>query len=84
MKIGIKYCGGCNPSYDRVAAAARIRDRFINTTEIVPYDDPAADIVFAVMGCSSACADLSGIKTESVIVVKELPDVEDYIASLSD
>ena len=25
MRIGIKYCGGCNPRYDRVAAVKELQ-----------------------------------------------------------
>lgn len=25
MKVGIKYCGGCNPRYDRVAAVNQLK-----------------------------------------------------------
>ena len=27
MRIGIKYCGGCNPRYDRVAAVKELQQR---------------------------------------------------------
>ena len=25
MKIGIKYCGGCNPRYNRTAVVSRLK-----------------------------------------------------------
>ena len=28
MKIGIKYCGGCNPKFDRMAFARRLKEAF--------------------------------------------------------
>ena len=24
MRVGLRYCGGCNPRFDRVAAAGRL------------------------------------------------------------
>ena len=32
MTVGIKYCGGCNPRYDRVAAARRLEAAFPGLT----------------------------------------------------
>lgn len=31
MKIGIKYCGGCNPRYDRSHEVDKLKKRFPNT-----------------------------------------------------
>ena len=56
MKIGVKYCGGCNSSYDRTAAVDTIRAR-MSGHELVPYtEDGAFDAVLVVCGCSSRCA----------------------------
>lgn len=59
MLIALKYCGGCNPRYDRG-----------NLTKQLETDFPEADIVTAgnlggrtpdvvavITGCASACAD---------------------------
>ncbi len=56
MKIGIKYCGGCNPRYERTRIAAKIMEDFPDS-EIVTAG-AAKDLDFAVIicGCNSACA----------------------------
>ena len=56
-KIGIKYCGGCNPSYERVEMVQRVqsllKDRFIFSAD----DLQDSDSVVLVSGCPRACAD---------------------------
>ena len=70
ISIAIKYCGGCNPAYDRVAAVAELLSRLADAVAVVPLDDQRADILLAVEGCSTACADLSGFKGKRIVVLK--------------
>lgn len=57
MVIAVKYCGGCNVGYDRVAMVGRIRREFPEA-EVVNAEgmDGEADLVLVVCGCSSVCA----------------------------
>jgi hypothetical protein len=56
LKIGIKYCGGCNPSYERVEMIQRVQslleDRFIFSVD----DLQDLDVMVLVSGCPRACA----------------------------
>ncbi len=56
-KIGIKYCGGCNPTYERVeiiqGVRFQLRDHFLFTR----YDEKDIDALIIVNGCPRACAD---------------------------
>ncbi|WP_077611246.1 hypothetical protein [Clostridium sp. Marseille-P2415] len=56
MVIGIKYCGGCNPVYDRVR---RVR-RFIEENSLYEYVGISAnqpcDYWLVVCGCIRRCA----------------------------
>lgn len=59
--IGVRYCGGCNPRYDRVALVKRLESLLPDLALVparpgVPY--PA---VVVVCGCSSRCADVGGL-----------------------
>lgn len=55
MKIGIKYCGGCNPRFERASIAARLREDFPEATIVSALQGPA-DVVAVICGCLSACA----------------------------
>ena len=47
LKVGIKYCGGCNPGYDRVALADYIKKSLHGRVEFVPLDNEKIDFVRA-------------------------------------
>ena len=55
-KIGIKYCGGCNPEYERVELIRRIQvllqDRFL----LLGYEERDLCAMVFVEGCPRACA----------------------------
>ena len=52
MRRAVKYCGGCNPRYDRVAAVRRLEERL---GEPLPAAQPGVDYdeVFVICGCSA-------------------------------
>ena len=65
MRIGIKYCGGCNQTYDRTDVVLRIRknigkDHIIETIK----QGIVYDIVIILCGCSCAC--VSHNNTEAI------------------
>lgn len=55
-KIGIKYCGGCNPNYERVELIRRVQalveDRFL----LLGYEERDLYALVFVNGCPRACA----------------------------
>jgi len=77
--IAIKYCGGCNPAYDRVAAVAEMLARLADVVAVVPLDDERADLLVAVEGCTTACADLSGNNAKKIVVLTSREAVENFV-----
>ena len=63
MRIGIKYCGGCNPRFRREAVVERLRRDFPNVL-MTPAEDVGwtPDLVVVICGCPSACATHSHLK----------------------
>ena len=55
MKIGIRYCGGCNPRYDRVAAAEQLKALFPKEDWIYAGPDTHCDGIAVVTGCGKEC-----------------------------
>ena len=57
MILGIKYCGGCNPAYDRVAAVNELKkslkDLEISFTTYRADED--YDACLLVRGCNRDC-----------------------------
>lgn len=52
--VSVKYCGGCNPRFDRVAFTARFFDTFPQLAA-VGADSPDPWFAIGVCGCERAC-----------------------------
>jgi hypothetical protein len=68
MKVGVKFCGGCNPYIDRKKVMERVKNMLPPGKykfEYFDWDDCAAFI--AVNGCSLACVRYPA--SQKVIVV---------------
>ncbi len=79
VRIGLKYCGGCNPRYDRVQAVGYLRERLQGTVELVSYEDPDIAGVLVVAGCPTACVDPEPFKERPVWVVTNRQQIEDFL-----
>lgn len=59
--IRIRYCGGCNPAYDRVKFASdflsRLHQKKKDEFKVVSGKDSPADIELVICGCSVCCLD---------------------------
>ena len=82
LKVGIKYCGGCNPYYDRMALVKRIERRLQGKIEIVALEHDQIDMVLAVVGCSTACAELSPFNGKDISVITKPEDAEAVIRQI--
>lgn len=66
--VGVRYCGGCNPRYDRVAAVERLRARFPNL-KFCPAA-PGQDLILVVCGCTAQCAGTSDLDGELLFLCR--------------
>ena len=74
-KISVKYCGGCNPHFDRSAFISGLQQEFPQFDFLGP-NDPDPWFALVVCGCSRICAsheNLQGLKGKMV-----LSDPEDF------
>ncbi len=55
-KIGIRYCGGCNPHYERVEMIQQVQSRLEDRILFVPHEQQDLDGLITVNGCPRACA----------------------------
>lgn len=56
MKIGIKYCGGCNPRYNRGEEVNKIIEKYPEIDFEPAKEGAYYDCILIVSGCRSACA----------------------------
>ena len=68
MKIGIKYCGGCNPYHNRRQFVKNLEKEKGIETEIakpgILYDE-----LYVVCGCQVCCANISGLEGRHIFFV---------------
>jgi len=79
MKVAIKYCGGCNPDYNRVALVECIEERLNGKVEFVSAEDENIDPVLAVEGSKTACGDLSAFKDTKIRFITKIEDAEEFL-----
>jgi hypothetical protein len=87
QNIGIVFCGGCNPQYDRVEFIHSVILQAENKLSIEnAKPDQTYDAILVVCGCSCACAKVDHLKTGQLIYVtpKEIakPGFESEIVNI--
>jgi hypothetical protein len=55
-KIGIKYCGGCNPTYERTEMIKRVQSQLKDQIFFLRHDEQGLDGLILVNGCPRSCA----------------------------
>lgn len=72
MRIGIKFCGGCNPYYERGEAVRRLKERFPQHSFEAVSAEERYDMVLLVCGCRRACVEYyRGATAGRYIVLKD-------------
>lgn len=62
LSVGIRYCGGCNPRYDRVAAVKAMERECPNVSFVSA--DGTQTLTALICGCSAQCVfrdDIQGL-----------------------
>ncbi len=76
MKIGIKYCGGCNPSYNRTEVVKKIINRHLEICFEPVKEGEQYDAVLIVNGCLSACSNHKLLNCNNKIILNSIKDFE--------
>jgi hypothetical protein len=82
MKIGIKYCGGCNPGFDRTDLVRKIKKELKDIVEFVSTEDSSIEGLLVVEGCSTACVDLEAFKHQKIFLIKDPEEAEIVIRDI--
>jgi len=84
LVIGLKYCGGCNPTYDRVALVKKMEKHLQGKVEFVSPESEDVDLILAVQGCSTACADLSAFEGLQIRTITSMEDGERFVQEVDE
>jgi hypothetical protein len=87
-KIGVKYCGGCNPSYERVEMIQQVqsslKDRFIFSI----HDQQDLDMMVLVNGCPRACANKNSnhpeVPSRSIVGENDFNSLIDWLKAFDE
>jgi len=79
LKVGIKFCGGCNPTFDRISASLEIKKALKDEVVFTDYRESGVDLILAFMGCKSACADLTGVEHNKIRFICNKEDADSVI-----
>lgn len=87
-KIGIKYCRGCNPTYERVELIQRVQSLMEDRLFFLQYDQHDLDSLLLINGCPRACAGENLNQPEvpycSIIRENDLEDLVDWLMALEE
>jgi hypothetical protein len=78
-RMGLKYCGGCNPRHDRIQTAALIKDQLKDLVDFVSPEDAPIEGVLIIAGCPTACVDRMPFAGQPVWTVTGPEDAERFI-----
>lgn len=67
-RMGIKFCGGCNPVIDRGLVAQKVREELAGEARWASGEEEP-DFLLIVNGCRTACADTAEIRSGRPVVV---------------
>lgn len=76
MTIGIKYCGGCNQSFDRVGFVKSLKQEFAGMTFENADKNTCYDLIIVVNGCTRACANNISLNYQQIFHVTKEIDLE--------
>lgn len=73
MNVYLKYCGGCNETYNRVREVEKLKKELPGLC-FCYNDNQICDIAFIVCGCNNACVSMDKIKIENKYILKSKED----------
>ncbi|MDR1781738.1 MAG: hypothetical protein LBR40_01930 [Bacilli bacterium] len=85
MLVGVKYCGGCQSTYDRVAAYKKIENALDVDIEIVSdNENKIYDLLIVICGCRVRCPDIDKYQFKDFIYIYQESDLDDKINYIKD
>ena len=76
-KVAVKFCGCCNPEYDRSMYWGRIQNAARGFIEWVRIDDEGYDSILLLSGCQTSCLLEELVLSERVPIISVCDDRRD-------
>ena len=78
-RIGLKYCGGCAPRYDRVSQVRAIEKELHGLISLHPTDAMHLEAVLVVAGCPTCCVEVQGFHPLPILRIRSEADARRFI-----
>ena len=82
MTVGVKYCGGCNPRYDRTGLVRTLEQAAPGAVFLPARPETVCDLLLVVCGCPARCADVSGLRAGKTVYLCGPADAAAALAAL--
>ncbi len=84
MKCGVRFCGGCNPRYDRGEIYQRLKNKFPHIQISTAEEGVAYDFLVIIGGCTNCCAGYGQFTYKSVVRIWDENQWEDMVKEIED
>ncbi len=86
MRIAVRYCGGCNPRYERSQFLNKLKEELKDKcTFEIAKENTLYDMVLVLGGCTSCCASYEDISNRyGVLFVRGNDDYEKTLHSIQE
>ena len=82
MTVRVRYCGGCNPRFDRVAAVGRLAAACPRAALEGAEPGRMYDLLLIVGGCPACCAGREGLEGRARVEIRREEDFDQALALL--
>ena len=76
MRIGIKYCGGCNPTNSRTESVRKLTEKYPEIDFEPIKEHVHYDAVLIINGCKCACASHQILNTNTKLFLNSIEDFD--------
>lgn len=82
MKVALKFCGGCDPTYDRIELVRQVKEIAADSIQWLTLDDGGYEAILLVCGCDKACPASEMVHASLLIVTHHEPSPDRLVARL--
>ena len=83
LRCTVKFCGGCNPRYDRGEAYQTVRSSLSGDAEFsYPEDGASYDVLLIIRGCTGCPYLYEEIDAAHRVIITESPQIADAIREI--
>ncbi|MEG0663421.1 MAG: hypothetical protein RR472_09085, partial [Anaerovoracaceae bacterium] len=68
MKCGVRFCGGCNPRFDRGEVLKELKNERANVDFLIAEEGVEYDYLIVIGGCTNCCASHCQFSTKEGLV----------------